>query len=210
LGIIFLTLLTTYFLATLLLKAPFFQIKDYRVYGITEKEFPIIKEKIHSLGRALTLLPEEKLLKEFNEIAGNRFREVRVRKHFSQEGISVELEFVRREAYARVRTGRRELLVDEEGTFFEDEQQRPERVLKTPSLDVVQEYWPLLKEVLSIGQVVSLGRGSTVVRVGTRKYILPPPSQLTPRNLKALRYAVKKGFEGKEIDLRYKSFILLR
>jgi len=210
LGIVFLTLLTIYFLTTLVLKVPILQVKGYNVYGITEKELPLIREKIHALGRSFPFLSEEKLLKEFNEVAENRFREVRVRKHFSEDGIRVDIEFVRREAVATVSYGRKKYLIDNEGELFEDETQKPERVIKTYSLSLVKDRWQLLKEVIAVGEEVHVKRSYVKVIRGKRAYILPPLTLLEEKDLRVLRYAVEKRFEGKEIDLRYKSFILLR
>jgi len=193
-----------------LLKLPFLQIKRYDLYGLRPSELPAVESFLREKGKLLLLLGEESLLKELNHLFSNRFKGVELRRTFTAEGVEVSLRFLRRKPYALLKSPEGDFLVDEGGNLFKDEGASAERLLKVRKLTDVKKRWPVLKGLLSFSGKVQLKEDRTVLKEGGRSFYLPPLEMLSSKHLKLLRFAKEKAREGKEIDLRYKSFILLR
>jgi len=169
-----------------------------------------VERFIREKGKLILLLSEEELLKELNHIFTNRFKEARLERKFTLEGIEVSLHLSRRKPYALLKSSEGEFLIDEEGTLFRDEGVSVKRLLKAERVPDLKRRWNLLKGLLTFSGEVHLREGKTVLKEKGRSFYLPPLELVSSRHLKLLQYAREKVREGKEIDLRYKSFILLR
>jgi len=208
LTVLLLTLLSIYFLGASLLKLPFIQIKRYDVYGLRPSELPKVEELLREKGKLLLVLPEELLLKEVNRVFYNRFKSVELKRHFGLDGASLVLVFHRREPFALLKTPEGSALVDEEGVVFVDEGARPGLVLSLKTDKPFKKYWPVIKRLLSGGRELTLEKHRSLLKAEGKLFVLPSVELLTGRHARLVEYA--KGTEGKEIDLRYESFILLR
>ncbi|NPA33268.1 MAG: hypothetical protein GXO04_06545 [Aquificae bacterium] len=199
-----------YIFGILLFKIPLFELKRVEVYGVKESEFPVLEEEIARLGRRLLFLPEDILLRRLNELFSNRFESVELRRRFSFEGSVVELFLNRREALARVFMSGKELLIDPEGVIFFDENQKPGYLIVVKSEERFLPAKALVLSLLSYGREVRVLGNKTLVLDRGRRLILPPADSIGEKELLLLERLGRLGGEHREIDMRYKSFILLR
>ncbi|WP_461830254.1 cell division protein FtsQ/DivIB [Aquifex sp.] len=209
-GLLLLTILALYLLSFMVIKLPFFDIKEYSVIGIREDEKPTLQAYLYSLGKRIIFMPEKIIYENINKKFGNRFIEIDIRREFTREGMIINLEFKRRKPVAVVRLKEEVFLLDENGVFFKDNIGKNLPVIKVKDRDEMKLLGKKITKLARFGDEILIFEDKIVLKKGKVKYILPNIKLISEREIKVLKYALAQNFKAKVIDLRYKKFILLR
>ncbi|GAB6065166.1 hypothetical protein JCM9492_02580 [Aquifex pyrophilus] len=202
------TLILIYILSIGILKLPFLRVNSVILEGLKPNEATRIKPLFRSLGRNLIFLNEEKLLAEINERLGDRFERLEVDRKFTKEGVNLNIHFIRRKAVAKVFIGDKVYLVSENGKLFRDENQKVEKVIYLKGINNLDKRFIKL---LKYSDRIYVYQNSLKLNLGDRRVLLPFNFSLKELNLleSVIRMNNKEN-SYKEVDLRYKRFILLR
>ncbi len=210
LGVVLLTILALYLFSHIIVKLPILHIKEYSVIGIREGEKPLLKEYLKSLGRSIIFLPEEKIYQDLNKKYGNKFKYIKVDREFTQSGIRIHFHFARRIPVARLKFGENTYLLDKDGILFIDKYEEGLPLITVKNKEEFEKLRTKIVSLASYGDKIEILENKVILSKGKIKYVLPDIRNLNERDLKVLNYALRKQFNVKVIDLRYKKFILLR
>ncbi len=210
LGAVLLSIIALYLLSFMIVKLPFFSVREYSVVGIRSDERSILRDYLRSVGNRIILLPESVISKDLNKKFGNRFKSISVKKEFTRKGVVINLKFNRRIPVAKVILGREVYLIDKNGSVFRDKVYN-----NLPSINVrTQKELKSLGKKLALlarfGDKVIISSDKVIIKRRSKKYIMPSIKLIGRREIEILRYALQKNLRAKVIDLRYKKFILLR
>ena len=209
-GLILLTILALYLISIIVIKLPFFDIREYSVIGIREDEKPVLQAYLYSLGKRIIFIPEKLIYENINKKFGNRFEKINIKREFTTEGVLVNLIFKRRKPIALVKLKEEAFLLDETGTYFKDNIKKKLPVIKVKDRNEMEFLGRKIAKLASYGEEIVILKDKIVLKRDKRKYILPNIKLINDRDIKVLRYALAQNFKAKVIDLRYKKFILLR
>jgi len=209
-GIILGSVILIYLISIFLLKLPFFQVKKVEVRGLYEDELSIVEKNVHALGRTLILMPESTFLNLINEDLENRFKSIEIKRDFSTEGVTLKINFQRRNGIAKVNLKEKVMLIDNEGNLFKDEHQSPKKSLFVSSEEVVKVFKDKLLNLLKYGNEVKVKDDKVVLKIQDKKAILPPLDSLSYEKIQLVENLSKDYPNAKIFDIRYKDFILLK
>ena len=209
-GLILLTILAFYLFSFIVIKLPFFDIREYSVVGITNEEKNILKNYLNSLGKRIIFLPERFIYEDLNHKYGNRFKSISIKREFTKKGIIIDLYFNRRDAIAVVKLKKRIYLIDENGTLFIDKINKKLPIIEVNNLYELKSIGKKVANLAYYSDKIIILEDKVIIQTGKVKYILPSIKLITEKDIKVLRYALRQNFNAKVIDLRYKKFILLR
>lgn len=127
---------------------------------------------------------------------------------FTKEGVNLNIHFIRRKAVAKVFIGDKVYLVSENGKLFRDENQKVEKVIYLKGINNLDKRFIKL---LKYSDRIYVYQNSLKLNLGDRRVLLPFNFSLKELNLleSVIRMNNKEN-SYKEVDLRYKRFILLR
>ncbi len=207
---IFLILLGIYISTIILLKIPFFQVKEVYLEGLRKDESKYVSEKISSLGRKILFLREDELLDMINKKFSNRFRKVEIDRVFTSGGVIVNIKVLRREPIAVVILRNRKFLMDKEGNLFKDKNLKVKRKIYVSSDKLFKANKSKIIKLTNYADVIRMNNNLTELKIKNRIFVMKPASLIRDEDLKKLKYAYKNFKNYKKIDIRYKSFILLK
>jgi len=200
------TLILIYILSIGIIKLPFLKVNSIVLEGISPGEAERIKPLLRSLGKSLIFLNEEKLLVKVNEQLQNRFKKLEINRKFTKEGINLAIRFTRRKAIAKAFIGREVYLLSKEGKIFRDETQDVKKVIYLRGINYFDKR---IIKLLDYADRIYVYKNTIKLKLEDKTVLLP--LNFSTRELNLLDSAIKITDNiYKEVDLRYKRFILLR
>ncbi|WP_461831624.1 cell division protein FtsQ/DivIB [Aquifex sp.] len=200
------TLILIYILSIGIIKLPFLKLNSIVLEGISPGEAERIKPLLRSLGKSLIFLNEEKLLVKVNEQLQNRFKKLEINRKFTKEGVDLAIRFTRRKAIAKAFIGREVYLLSKEGKIFRDETQDVKKVIYLKGINYLDKR---IIKLLDYADRIYVYKNTIKLKLEDKTVLLP--LNFSTRELNLLDSAIKITDNiYKEVDLRYKRFILLR
>lgn len=200
------TLILIYILSIGIIKLPFLKVNSVVLEGISPGEAERIKPLLRSLGKSLIFLNEEKLLVKVNEQLQNRFKKLEINRKFTKEGINLAIRFTRRKAIAKAFIGREVYLLSKEGKIFRDETQDVKKFIYLRGINYFDKR---IIKLLDYADRIYVYKNTIKLKLEDKTVLLP--LNFSTRELNLLDSAIKITDNiYKEVDLRYKRFILLR
>ena len=200
------TLILIYILSIGIIKLPFLKLNSVVLEGISPGEAERIEPLLRSLGKSLIFLNEEKLLVKVNEQLQNRFKKLEINRKFTKEGINLAIRFTRRKAIAKAFIGREVYLLSKEGKIFRDETQDVKKFIYLRGINYFDKR---IIKLLDYADRIYVYKNTIKLKLEDKTVLLP--LNFSTRELNLLDSAIKITDNiYKEVDLRYKRFILLR
>ncbi len=200
------TLILIYILSIGIIKLPFLKVNSVVLEGISPGEAERIKPLLRSLGKSLIFLNGEKLLVKVNEQLQNRFKKLEINRKFTKEGINLAIRFTRRKAIAKAFIGREVYLLSKEGKIFRDETQDVKKFIYLRGINYFDKR---IIKLLDYADRIYVYKNTIKLKLEDKTVLLP--LNFSTRELNLLDSAIKITDNiYKEVDLRYKRFILLR
>ncbi len=200
------TLILIYILSIGIIKLPFLKVNSVVLEGISPGEAERIKPLLRSLGKSLIFLNGEKLLVKVNEQLQNRFKKLEINRKFTKEGINLAIRFTRRKAIAKAFIGREVYLLSKEGKIFRDETQDVKKFIYLRGINYFDKR---IIKLLDYADRIYVYKNTIELKLEDKTVLLP--LNFSTRELNLLDSAIKITDNiYKEVDLRYKRFILLR
>ncbi len=206
--------LAGFFIPSFLSNLPLFQVREVIVEGNRTVDLSTVMHALYSQQGSIMKLDENSILRILNERTGGRVKGVFLSRKITLKGVSVRIRIEERVPVAKVRVGKRYMLIDREGKTFPPYKGHPKGLVevRTYDLKTLQLHFPRLYSMIERSRLevsrIEIMRDKTILVSGRRVFILPP-ADLLPENL-VDRLRMIYNFQGGEIDLRFDRFILVR
>ena len=206
--------LAGFYIPTLMMKLPFFQVNGLEVEGTRVIESREVRSLIQSMEGNLLKLRSDDLLVALNSKTHGRVKAVYLSKDFGLRGVSLKIKIEERIPVAKLKVKGKTYLIDREGFLFPplkgEKADVPSIVTRDPER-VVQNFKNLYSGVFASGVKVDkviIGNESVIVKLRNRVAILPSIELI--KESASARLKMIYNFPKGKVDLRYDRFILVR